>query len=176
MSDSFWSHELGFPGSTDDKEPSYQCRRLKRLKCLGQEDPQEKEMVTHSSILAWRSPWTEEPGSLQSVGSQRVRHNWSYLAHKHMDCSTPGFPVLHHLPEFPRLMSNELIMPSNHLIICCCLLFLPSIFPRTRVFSSELALCITWPKNWSFSFSISPSNEYSGLISFRIDWFGLLAI
>ena len=74
-----------------------------------------------------------------------------------------------------KLMSIESVMPSNHLILCCPLL-LPSIFPRIRVFSSELALCIRWPKNWSFSFKISSSNEYSGLISFRIDWFELLAV
>ena len=67
-------------------------------------------------------------------------------------------------------------MPSNHLILCCPLLLLPSIFPSIRVFSNELALCIRWPKYWSFSFSISPSSEYSGLISFRIDWFDLLAL
>ena len=75
-----------------------------------------------------------------------------------------------------KLMSIELVMPSNHLILCCLLLFLPSIFPRIRVFSNESVLCIRWPKYWSFSFSISPSNEYSGLISFRIDWFDLLAV
>ena len=74
-----------------------------------------------------------------------------------------------------KLMSIELIMPSNHLIICCRLLLLPSIFPSMRVFSSESVLHIRWLKYWSFSFSISPSNEYSRLISFRIDWFDLLA-
>ena len=67
-------------------------------------------------------------------------------------------------------------MPSNHLIFCCPLLLLPSIFPSIRVFSNESVLCIRWPKYWSFSFNISPSNEYSGLISFRIDWFDLLAV
>ena len=67
-------------------------------------------------------------------------------------------------------------MPSNHLILCCPLLLLPSIFPSIRVFSNESALCIRWPKYWSFSFSISPSNEYSGLISFRMDWLDLLAV
>ena len=75
-----------------------------------------------------------------------------------------------------KLMSIELVMPSNHLILCCPLLLLPSTFPSTRVFSSESVLHIRWPKLWSFSFSISPSNEYSGLISFRIDWFDLLAV
>ena len=72
-----------------------------------------------------------------------------------------------------RIMSIEAVMPSNHLIPCCPLLLLPSIFPSIRVFSTELVLRIRWPKYWSFSFIISPSNEYSGLISFRIDWFDL---
>ena len=74
-----------------------------------------------------------------------------------------------------KLMSIESVMPSNHLILCCPLL-LPSIFPSIKVFSSESDFCIRWPKYWSFSFSISPSFEYSGLISFRIDWFDLLAV
>ena len=73
-------------------------------------------------------------------------------------------------------MSVEWVMPSNHLILCYPLLFPPSIFPSIRVFSNELVLHITWPKYWSFSFSISPSNEYSGLISFRIEWLDLLAV
>ena len=73
------------------------------------------------------------------------------------------------------LMSIELVMPSNHLILCCPLLLLPSVFPSIRVFSNESVLHIRWPKYWSFSFSISPSNEYSGLSFFRIDWFDLAA-
>ena len=80
------------------------------------------------------------------------------------------------LKQLSSSMSIELMMPSNHFILCLPLLFLPSIFPSIRVFSSESALCIRWPKYWSFSFSISPSNEYSGLISLRIDWFDLLAV
>ena len=75
-----------------------------------------------------------------------------------------------------KLMSIESVMPSNHLILCCPLLLLPSVFPSIMVFSNELALHIKWPKYWSFSFSISPSNECSGLISFRFDWFDWLAI
>ena len=75
-----------------------------------------------------------------------------------------------------KLMSIELVMPSNHLILCCSLLLLPSIFPSIRVFSNESVLHISWPKYWSLSFSISPSNEYSGLISFRMDWLDILAV
>ena len=76
----------------------------------------------------------------------------------------------------PKPMFIESVMPSNHLILCCPLLLLPSIFPSFRVFSTESALHIRWPKDWSFSFSISPSNEYPGLISFGMDWLDLLAI
>ena len=79
-------------------------------------------------------------------------------------------------PTLLKLMSIESVMPSNHLILCHPLLLLPSIFPSIRDFSNELTLHIRWPKYWSFSFSISPSHEYSGLISFRIDWFDLLII
>ena len=75
-----------------------------------------------------------------------------------------------------KLMPIESVMPSNHLILCCPFLLLPSIFPSIRFFSDESVVCIKWPKYWSFSFSISPSNDYSGLISFRMDWFDLLAI
>ena len=75
-----------------------------------------------------------------------------------------------------KLMSIESVMPSNHLILCCTLLLLPSVFPSIRVFSNESVLHIRWPKYWNFSFSISPSNEYSELISFRIAWFDLLAV
>ena len=74
-----------------------------------------------------------------------------------------------------KLMSTESVMPSNHLILCHTLLLLPSIFPSIRVFSNESVLCISWPKDWSFSFSISPSHEYPGLISFRMNWVDLLA-
>ena len=93
-----------------------------------------------------------------------------------MDYSTPGFPVHRQLPELLKLMPSESVMPSNYFILCRPLLFLPSIFPSTRVFSNESVLCIRWPKYGSFSINISPSNEYSGLISFRMDWLGLLAV
>ena len=78
--------------------------------------------------------------------------------------------------SLPKLMSIESVMPSNHLILCHPLLLLPSIFPSIRVFSNESALLIRWPKYWSFSFSISPSNEHPGLISFRMDWLDLLTV
>ena len=93
-----------------------------------------------------------------------------------MDCSTPGLIVHHQLPEFTQIHVHELVMPSRHLILCRPLLLPPSIFPSIRVFSNESVLCIRWPKYWSFSFNISPSNEYSGLISFRMDWLYLLAV
>ena len=87
----------------------------------------------------------------------------------------PHFLDLHYL-SLLRFMSIESMMPSNHLILCCPLLLLPSIFPSIRIFSNELAVSIRWPKYRSFSFSIHPSNEYSELLSFRIDWFDLLAV
>ena len=91
-----------------------------------------------------------------------------------MDCSAAGFPVHPQLPKLAQTHVHQVGMPSNHLILCPPLL-LPSVFPSIRVFSKELAFHIRWPKYWSFSFSISPSNEYSGLICFRMDWFDLLA-
>ena len=91
-----------------------------------------------------------------------------------MDCSTPDFPV--YSQSLLKLMSIESVMPSKHLILCHPLLLLPSIFSSIPVFSNESVLHIRWPKYWSFSFNISPSNEYSGLISFRIDWFDFLAV
>ena len=93
-----------------------------------------------------------------------------------MDCSTPGFPVHHRLPELSQLMSIESVMPSNHLILCCPLLHLPSVFHSIRVFSNESVFHIRCPKYWSFSFNISPSKVYSGLISFWVDWLDLLAV
>ena len=91
-----------------------------------------------------------------------------------MNRSTPGLPVHHQLPEFTQTHVHQSVVPSNHLILCRPLLFLPSIFPSIRVFSNKSVLCIRWPKFWSFSFNISPSNEYSGLISFRMEWLDLL--
>ena len=169
---------------------------------LGLEDPLEEGMAAHSSILAWRIPWT---------GLHRVRHDWSNWAQAHLYpiiCLTV-FYFTHVLLFFadassvqllscvrlfatpwtaarqaslsiinsqspPKPMSIESMMPSNHLIPCRPLLLLPSIFPSIRGFSNKSALRIRWPKYWSFSFSISPSNEHPGLISFRMaGWISL---
>ena len=158
---------------------------------LGREVPLEKEGATHSSIPVWRILWTEKPEGLQSMGLQRLRYDWAINKFLYsvqfsrslcptlcnpMDCSTPGFPVHHHSLSLLKLMSIESVMPSNHLILCRPLLLLPSIFPSIRGFSNESVLPIRWPKYWSFSFSISPSYEYSGLISFMMDWLDLLAV
>ena len=154
---------------------------------LGQEVALEKGMTTLSSILTCTIPCTEDPGGLQSMGSQTVGQDWatntllsvSWHMDTHislsmwgimvfapiffcsvtqscltlcnpMDCSTLGFPVHHQLPELAQTHVHQVGMPSNHLILCCPLLLLPSIFPSNRVFSQR------WPKYWSYSFSISP--------------------
>ena len=93
-----------------------------------------------------------------------------------VNCSTPGLPVITNSWGSPKLMSIELVMPSSHLILCHPLLLLPSITPSIRVFSNESTLCMRWPKYWSFSLSISPSNEHPGLVSFRMELLDLLAV
>ena len=93
-----------------------------------------------------------------------------------MNHSTPGLSVHHQLPGPPKPMSIESVMPSNHLILCCPLLLLPSIFHSIRVFLNESALRMRWPKYWSFSFNISPAIEHPGLTSFRMDWLNLLVV
>ena len=140
-------------------------------------------MATHSSILVWEIPWAEKPGRLQSMGLQKSQTQLSnnnsniYVCRysvaqscltlcSPMDRSTPGFPSFTISQSLHKLKSIESVMPSNHLILCCLLLLLPSIFLSIRVFSNEPALHIRCPKYWSFSISLS--NEYSGLISFRI--------
>ena len=164
--------------------------RETRVRSLGWEDPLEKEMAAHSSIHAWKIPWTEEAGGLQSMGSQRIGHDWAPSCHvtssvQLLSCVwlfvTPWTAIhqaslsINNSWSLLKLMSIESVMPSNHLIFCHPLLLPPSIFPSIRVFSDE-SVHIRWPKYWSFSFSISPSNEYSGLISFRMDWLDLLAV
>ena len=93
-----------------------------------------------------------------------------------MDCSTPGVLSFTISWSLLKVMSIESVMPSNHLILCSTLLLLPSIFPSIRVFSNDSALRVRWPKYWSFSFNINPSNEHPGLISFRMDWLDLLTV
>ena len=184
----------------------------------------EKEMATHSSVLAWRIPWTKKPGRLQSMRSHRVRHDWSDLAaqcsqenhtqysrhgsnpsviNKQMDekdaissvqslsCvrlfSTPWIAArqsslsITSSQSVLKLPSIESVMPSSFLILCCPLLLLPPIPPSIRVFSnesfsSESTLRMRWPKYWSFSFSIIPSKEHPGQITFGMDWLDLLAV
>ena len=94
----------------------------------------------------------------------------------HMNCSTPCLLVYHQLPKFTQTHVHRVSDAIHYLILCHPLLLLPPIPPSIRVFSNESTLCMRWPKYWSFSFSISPSNEYSGLISFRMDWLDLLAV
>ena len=104
---------------------------------------------THSHVQLFETPWTAA-----HLASLSIINSWSLL----------------------KLMPIQSVMPSNHLILCHPLLLLPSISPNIKVFSNESVLCITWPKYWSFSFSVSPSSKYSGLISFRMDCFDLLAV
>ena len=194
--------------------------RETQVRSLSQEDSLEKEMATHSSTLAWKIPWMEEPGRLQSMEWQRVGHDWATSLHfnyfqKTIDIHNlkrivhfkqvplenvevwftsvsgwnwtnllqPHRPQHARLPcpspkpgAYSKLMSIKSGMPSNYLTLCQPLLLPPPIFPSITVFSVESVLPISWPKYWSFSFSISPSNEYSGLISFRMDWLDLLVV
>ena len=210
---------------------------------LGPEDPLEKGMTTHSSILALEIPWMEGPGRLWGLkesdtiewltlwtlcifltsnqfcfqiccllfSSNAAIHTWvsQVLPYKGHSSSTIILVYLYNIRvqgsvQFSRsvvsdsatpwtaacqaslsitnsrsllkLIFIQLVMPSNHFILCHLLLLLPSILPSIRVFSNESVLRIKWPKNWSINFSISPSNEYSELIFFRIDWFDLLAV
>ena len=131
-------------------------------------------MAPHSSTLAWKIPWMEEPGGLPWCSVQ-FSHSCPTLCDP-MDCSMPGLPIHHLLPKFTQTHVHwvgDAIQPSHPLLSPS----LPdSISPNIRVFSNESVLHIKWPKYWSFIFSISPSNEYLGLISFRMDWLDLLAI
>ena len=111
---------------------------------------------------------------LSFVVVQYLRYVWLFATPWNVACQGPLSSIVSW--NLLKFLSIELVMLSNHLILCHPLLLLPSIFPSIRIFSDELALRIRWPQYWSFSFSISPSNEYSGLISFRIDWFDLLGV
>ena len=129
------------------------------------------------SLLHWQAEsfTAEPPRKSSSVQFSSVAQSCLTLC-DHMDCSTAGFPVHHQLLGFAQFLSLESMMPSNHCILCHPLLLPPSIFPSIRVFSSVSVHCIRWRKYWSFSFSISPSNEHPGLISFRMDYLDLPAV
>ena len=119
--------------------------------------------------------WKFSPRFRESISSVQFLH--SVLSNSDcIDCSTPVSLSITNSLSLLKLMSIESVMPSNYLIVFCPLLLLSSIFPSIRVFSNESVLLIRWPKYWSFSFNISPSSEYSGLVSFRINWFDLLAV
>ena len=166
------------------------------VRSLGWGDSLEKGNSAHSSILAWRIPWT-----VVSMGSQRVGHDWepfTFCLEKPQSRSDYQVQIQLLSPvslfvtpwtaahqanlsitnswSLLKLMSVESVIPSNDLILCCPLLLPHSIFPSIRIFSNESVLCIRWSEYWSFTFSISPSSEYSGLISLRTDWLDLLTV
>ena len=118
---------------------------------------------------------TKKKRRFEKLSNKAVQFSCSVVSDR-LDCSTPGLPVHHQLLSPLKLMSIESVMPSSHLILCPPLLLPPSILPSIRVFSNELVLQIRWPKYWRFSFSISPSNEDLGLISFRMERLDLLAV
>ena len=165
---------------------------------LGQEDTLEKGMATHSTMFARKIPCREESGGLQPIGSQKsdMTEQLIYIIKLYIYICIYSVQSLSHVRHFatpwtavhqaslsitnsrspPKPMSIESVMPPSHLILCHPLLLQPSIFPSIRVFSNESALLIRLPKDWSFSFNISPSNEHPGLISFRMDWLDFLAV
>ena len=154
------------------------CHLTHHWNCLGHvqtKNPHRCRSRFYKDVFSWPRPAVM--GTLcrfRAIVVQSLSHVWlsvtPWIAARQASLS---FTISQSLL---KLMSIELVMPSNHLILCRPLLLLPSIFPSFRVFSNELALHIRRPKYWSFSFIVSPSNEYSGLISFRIDWFDLLAV
>ena len=143
-------------------------------------------IITHCSCCFSNSPWSFYFTYIKPLIYVAYMFQFSSVAQScltlcdPMDCSRPGLPVHHQLLEptqtYVHWVGDAIRMPSCHLILCRPLLLLPSIFPSARVFSNGSVLLIRWPKYWSFSFNISPSNEYSGLISFRMDWLDLLAV
>ena len=176
----FIEHGEGFPGGSVVK--NLPAMQEMQGPSLGWEDPLEKEMATHSSILAWRIPWTEESGRGAPVlGLSKVSESVQSLSHVRLFATPLAATCQASLSitnswNLLKLMSFPLVMPFNHLIVCHPLLLPLAIFPSIRVFSNDLVLRIRWPKCWSFSISISSSNEHPGLISFRMDWWDLLAV
>ena len=125
-------------------------------------------------VLTQKHCWWRQESSVQFSSLQSLSHVWLFVTPR--TAARQAFLSITNSRSLLKLMSTESMMPTNHLILCHPLLLLPSIFPSIRVFSNESVLPIRWPKYWSFSLNISPSNEYSGLISFRIDWSDLLAV
>ena len=167
---------MGFPCDASGKEPTCQFRRLKRH----QLDPWIRRspgggLASHSSSLAWRIPM--DRGAWRAT-VHRVPKSWPWLKQLSLagTAACQASLTLTVSQSLLKFMPINSVMPSNHLILCCPLLLLPSVFPGIRVFPSESALCIRWPNYWSFSINIHPSSEYSELISFRIDWFDLLSV
>ena len=146
--DNCWTKDTKKPKNPTTKKPGCQEQKQSTAHASCMQHHQFSSVHLFSQVWLFATPWTAARQASLSITNSR---------------------------SLLKLMSISLVMPSNHLILCRPLLLLPSIFPGIRVFSSESALHIRWPKYWSFSFGISPSNEYSGLISFRIDWFDLLA-
>ena len=154
---------------------------------MGWNDSLEKGMITHSGVLPGESHGQRRLAGYSLWGSQRVEYDWEANTYCslvqsliHVRLFATPWTAAHQASlaitnswSLLKLMSIELVMSFNHLILCRPLLLLPSIFPSIRVFSNESILHIRWPKYWSFNFSISPSNEYSGLTSCRIEWFDL---
>ena len=139
---------------------------MSKIKC---EQGLPLQMLQSGGKINKETLWTTLHISVQSIGHVRLFVT-PWIAARQASLSITNSWSL------PKLMSTESVMPSNHLILCRSLLLLPSIFPSIRVFSNESALYIRWPKYWSFSFNISPSNEHPGLISFRMDWLDLLTV
>ena len=140
--------------------PSIQ-NKLHSMSHLSSKQPANKRLLSMFEDLQWKNCSSAKP---------------CLILCSPVDCCTPGFPVHGYLSKFSQTHVHWVSVPSNHLILCHPLLLLPSIFPSIRIFSNESILHIRYPMYWSFSFSISPSKEYSGLISSRIDWFDLLAV
>ena len=150
------------------------CRTGKSYERFVQWRPSEKLQVLSQHVCLLHFSMNVKDRSLTQFSSvQSLSHFWLFVTP--WTAARQASLFITNSQSLLKLMSIELVMPSNHLILCHTLL-LPSILPSIRVFSSESVLHIRWPKYWSFSFNISPSNEYSGLISFRIDWFDLLAV
>ena len=134
-------------------------------------------MIHSFCLLSWKlgTAFHIDSSSLSLFGSVQLLSGVRLFATRQTTADQASL-YINNSRSPPKPISIELVMPSNHLILCCPLLLLPSIFPGIRVFSNESAFCIRWPKYWSFSFNISPSNEHAGLISFRMDWVDLLAV